>query len=159
MNSKEKIDRATNTARLCLYKEGIFYKLYNQHAMLFVQNIKPLKVTAKFVKVVNQHVYSVGFPGSLFDTIKELLTACGGKIEEAGDVVTVCHVTWKTENDYILWCEQQQKEQQTAGIKSVGKLTDIEKQIVGFQIMRKTPMEAMDFIIELQQELNKANEC
>jgi hypothetical protein len=63
MNSREKIDRATNTARLCLYKEGIFYKLYNQHAMLFVQNIKPLKVTAKFVKVVNQHVYSVGFPG------------------------------------------------------------------------------------------------
>ena len=83
MNSREKIARATDTAKLCLYKEGIFYKLYNQHAMLFVQNIKPLKVTVKFIKNVNQHVYSVGFPVSLLDTIKEQLTACGGKIEEA----------------------------------------------------------------------------
>ncbi len=53
MNTKEKIDRAADTAVLCLYEEGIFYKLYNEHAMLFTQNIKPLKIQARFVKTVN----------------------------------------------------------------------------------------------------------
>ena len=30
---------------LYLHKEGIFYKLYNQDAMLFTENIKPLKIS------------------------------------------------------------------------------------------------------------------
>lgn len=55
MNTREKIDRATDPSRLCLYKEGIFYKLYNQHAMLFTGNIKGLKVKARFVKAAGQY--------------------------------------------------------------------------------------------------------
>lgn len=66
MNTKEKIDMAANTDEICLHKEGIFYKLYNQDAMLFTQNIKALKVKAKFIKAVNQVVYSCGFPRGLF---------------------------------------------------------------------------------------------
>jgi len=46
MNTREKIDRAAYTTALCLHKEGIFYKLYNQHAMLFTANIKELKINA-----------------------------------------------------------------------------------------------------------------
>lgn len=34
-------------------------------------------------------------------------------------------------------------------------LTNIEKQIVAFHVMRKTPMDAMDFIIDLQEELQQ----
>jgi|GEM_PF-5289231 len=33
-------------------------------------------------------------------------------------------------------------------------MTNIEKQIVTFQVMRRTPMESMDFIVELQGKLN-----
>jgi hypothetical protein len=73
MNTREKIDLATEPDRLCLHKEGIFYKLYNQDAMQFTLDIKPLKVKANFVKTVNQHVYSVGFPGSILDAIKKQL--------------------------------------------------------------------------------------
>ena len=50
MNTREKIDRAVAPTLLCLHKEGIFYKLYNQHAMLFTENIKPLKIKGKFIK-------------------------------------------------------------------------------------------------------------
>lgn len=55
MNTREEIDRATDPSRLCLYKEGIFYKPYNQHAMPFTDNIKGLKVKAKFVKAAGQY--------------------------------------------------------------------------------------------------------
>jgi len=39
MKTREKIDRAADITVLCLHKEGIFYKLYKQHAMLFTANI------------------------------------------------------------------------------------------------------------------------
>jgi hypothetical protein len=44
MTTREKIDRAIDTKLLYLHKEGIFYKLYNRHAMLSSENIKPLKI-------------------------------------------------------------------------------------------------------------------
>ncbi len=71
MNTREKIDRAADTAVLCLHKEGIFYKLYNQHAMLFTENIKELKISAKLIKAVDQQVYSCGFPVTIIEDVKE----------------------------------------------------------------------------------------
>ncbi len=52
MNTQEKIDKAKNPGIICLHKEGIFYKLYNQHAMLFIQNIKELKVKVRFINIM-----------------------------------------------------------------------------------------------------------
>jgi hypothetical protein len=60
MNTKEKIGRATDTTVLCLHKEGIFYKLYDRHAMLFTENIKSLKIKTRFIKAAGQQVYSCG---------------------------------------------------------------------------------------------------
>lgn len=158
MNTSEKIDKALNPAILCLHKEGIFYKLYNQHAMLFIQNIKPLKITVKFIKTVNQHVYSAGFPVSLIDTVKKQLSDLGGSIEESEKMVVCTGVNWEKENDYMQWCEQQ-KEVESTRKSGNTNMTNVEKQIVSFQVMRKTPLEAMNFIVELQGQLNKANDC
>lgn len=47
MKTQEKVELAADSTRLCLHKEGIFYKLYNQQAMLFVEHVKDLKVKAK----------------------------------------------------------------------------------------------------------------
>jgi hypothetical protein len=69
MNTQRKIELALVPARLYLHKEGIFYKLYDLHVMLFTQKIKPLKVKVKFIKTVGQYVYSVGFPASLLDAV------------------------------------------------------------------------------------------
>jgi len=82
MNTREKIEKAGNTAILCLHKEGAFCKVYNQHAMLFIEHIKPLKVAVKFVKIVNQHVYSAGFPLSSLEDIKKEVLLLGRNIEE-----------------------------------------------------------------------------
>jgi len=61
MTVQEKISLTAQSNKLVMFKEGMFYKLYNQNAMWFVHQIKPYKVTKKFVKIVNQDVYSIGF--------------------------------------------------------------------------------------------------
>lgn len=106
MNTKEKIDRAVDTTLLCLYKEGIFYKLYNQHAMLFTANIKELKIKAKHIKAVNQQVYSCGFPASIIEEIKKRLVDHGGVLSESEKLLTAANIQWEKENDYSRWCEQ-----------------------------------------------------
>ena len=46
-----------------LYREGMFLKGYEQSAFLFLKHIKPeYQVKAKYFKVINQWVVSIGFP-------------------------------------------------------------------------------------------------
>ncbi len=158
MNTREKIDRAADTTVLCLHKEGIFYKLYNQHAMLFTQNIKQLKIKARFIKTVDQQVYSCGFPATIIEDVKKQLSAIGGEIDVSGKLLTVAAVNWEKKGDYNAWCNEQKQEELPPEKKRDTALTDIEKQIVAFQVMRKTPMEAMDFILGLQEQLNDSHE-
>ena len=63
MTIKQKIELAVQPNKLYLFKEGMFYKLYNQNAMWFVQNVKPYKVSKKFVNsdyMVNHNQILVG---------------------------------------------------------------------------------------------------
>jgi hypothetical protein len=47
---------------ITLFKEGIFYKCYNEDALVFVTRVKQYKVSATCVNNVGEAVYSVGFP-------------------------------------------------------------------------------------------------
>ena len=53
---------AAQPTTLYLFKEGMFYKAYNQNPMWFVQHIKAYKVTAKYIKTIQQEEYFIGFP-------------------------------------------------------------------------------------------------
>ena len=48
-----------------MYREGMFYKCYDEDAMVFSQHIKAYHVSAKHVKSAGSDVLSLGFPGSL----------------------------------------------------------------------------------------------
>jgi len=64
MNIKEKIALSKQADNLTLHLEGIFYKCYNEDAMVFVEHIKLYKVLSKFIKSAGQEVLSIGFPAS-----------------------------------------------------------------------------------------------
>ena len=64
MTTAEKIALAKSNNYFTLFKEGLFYKCYNEDAMVFVKNVKEYKVSEKFVKSVGAEVYSIGFPVS-----------------------------------------------------------------------------------------------
>ena len=58
-----------DTTKIFLFKEGIFYKAYNEGA--FLLRDRNYKVTIKKIKSIENEVLSIGFPVSVFDKIKE----------------------------------------------------------------------------------------
>ena len=62
MTIVEKIILAKSNKQFTLFKEGLFYKCYNEDAMVFVKRVKKYKVNSKFIKSVGGVVNSIGFP-------------------------------------------------------------------------------------------------
>jgi len=61
MTLLEKTKNSINSTIFTLYKEGLFYKCFNEDDMVFVQKVKAYKVTAKFIKSVGAEVLSLGY--------------------------------------------------------------------------------------------------
>ena len=67
MTIAEKIDVVKSNKCFTLFKDGLFYKCYNEDAMLFVQKVKKYKVSSKYVKSTGANVFSLGFHASEVD--------------------------------------------------------------------------------------------
>ncbi|MDC1188888.1 hypothetical protein N8089_03755 [Flavobacteriales bacterium] len=73
MTLKDKIEmQAQDTTKIYLYKEGIFYKVYNEGA--FLLNYLGYKVRVKYIKNLNQEIYSIGFPLAVLNKLAETHT-------------------------------------------------------------------------------------
>ncbi len=57
--------------------------------MLFVENVKELKMKAEFVRTVNETVYSCGFPATVIEDVKRRLSDMGGSFEESPEMLAV----------------------------------------------------------------------
>jgi len=57
MTVLQKITNSKNTAVFTLHREGIFYKCYNEDAMVFYERVKAFKITCKLVKRAGSMVY------------------------------------------------------------------------------------------------------
>lgn len=64
MTIAEKIQYSSDKTRFTLFKEGLFYKCYNEDAMVFVNRVKKYKVNSKFIKSIGDEVLCLGFPAS-----------------------------------------------------------------------------------------------
>ena len=58
-----------DTTKIFLFKEGIFYKAYNEGAFLLKD--KNYKVAVKKIKSIENEVLSIGFPISVLEKLKE----------------------------------------------------------------------------------------
>ena len=66
-----KIENA-NTGCINLFKEGIFWRIHQQSAYLFIKHVKNLKALKKFYKNVNREVVYAGFPDAILPQIQAL---------------------------------------------------------------------------------------
>lgn len=168
MTIKEKIKISQNSNKLTLHTEGLFYKCYNEDAMVFSENIKPYKVVCKFIKTVNQEVLSIGFPktelkkGSI--TIEMIKSAIGGsKAEEQEKQLVFSLTDAELKKNYHEWrndklqnskladktnntvspakCEASQR------LISQGELIAM---IQSYDLANSTPMQGIQFIQELK---------
>ena len=58
-----------DTTKIFLFKEGLFYKAYNEGAFLLKD--KNYKVAVKKIKSIENEVLSIGFPISVLEKLKE----------------------------------------------------------------------------------------
>lgn len=61
--------QAQNPSKVFLFKEGLFYKAYNQGAYLLRH--KKYKVSVKKIKNSKNEVVSIGFPSTVFEALKK----------------------------------------------------------------------------------------
>lgn len=58
-----------DTTKIFLFKEGVFYKAYNEAAFLLKN--KNYKVAVKKIKSIENEVLSIGFPVSVFEKLND----------------------------------------------------------------------------------------
>jgi len=131
---QEKLDRETGR-KIFLYKQGVFWTAY-EHSALILSWLKPLKISFRFVKTVNQQVISVGFPDTTlaffsdnFGPFVETDKHTGYfELEDANAGITLAALREET-------LHQQPDEASDTSALS----TDLKDQILSFRLAEKTP--------------------
>ena len=165
----EKIQASADITLLTLFKEGLFYKCYNEDAMVFAKMVKNYKVNSKFVKSVRSTVFSLGFPKS--ELAKENLglagvtAKIGAKGFEENDVKIVFPLNGiRIKTDHEAWKNTIQAEiidvvKGTATpYHQISDTTEIISTIKKFDLANSTPMQGLCFIQRLKMEMEKVKE-
>jgi hypothetical protein len=167
MTTAEKIASAKSTIYFTLFKEGIFYKCYNEDAMVFVTRVKQYKVSATYVKNVGEEVYSVGFPVGEVEkghlTLENIIAKIGAKSFEISgkDVVFILNEK-EVKSNYNTWSENFKKDMAVDMVKEpqssyrlTANLESIFTMLKAYDLANSTPMQGLHFIQQLKNELNK----
>lgn len=145
MTAKELISlESGNHDEIRLYKVGMFWCAYERSAYMMCSQVRELKVKADRVKSAGGQVLcKVGFPLSSFDTTAASLVVKS----RTDDVVVLKAPRAITEEQFLEW-----KNTHTVADSSAPSAEgDIVKMIRGFNVAVHTPMQCMDFIMELQR--------
>ena len=145
MTAKELISlESGNHDEIRLYKVGMFWCAYERSAYMMCSQVRELKVKADRVKSAGGQVLcKVGFPLGSFDTTAASLVVKS----RTDDVVVLKAPRAITEDQFLEW-----KNNHTVADSSAPSAEgDIVKMIRGFNVAVHTPMQCMDFIMELQR--------
>lgn len=137
-----------NNDTIILVKEGCFWRTYEQSAFRFVKFVKKFQVIKKYIKCVNQEIVFLGFPVNVFNEIEKQIEKSNLEIlrkeEELIEIGRCCNdgdfATWKESLQFIV----------SSTSKNQNSIID---SIREFPILHKTPLEAMNFIMKLQNEI------
>jgi hypothetical protein len=174
MTILEKIKCSTDKSRFTLYKEGLFYKCYNEDAMVFTKRVKNYKVNSKFVKILGTEVLSIGFPSSeiekgnlSFQTISEKIEADG--FDEQERKVDFLLKDRGIKKDYLAWhktivnqvsVQKLKESNRSQYVTNTEYTAAIISMIKNFDLANTTPMQGLTFIQELKlkvQRIEKSN--
>ena len=134
-----------DTTKIFLFKEGVFYKAYNQGAFLLKD--RDYKVAVKHIKSIENEVLSIGFPVSVFEKLKDEF------VFEFYEWYAVYNTNTFFDNEsYTNWHNKVVKE------SFKNSKTEIEyyivEQLKKYPLANKTPMEVFMWVSNLQKSLN-----
>lgn len=166
MTIAEKIYLAKSNKTFTLFKEGLFYKCYNEDAMLFVKRVKKYKVNSKFIKSAGSVVNSIGFPITEIEKESLSLEMISAKLkaenfEKKNEAVVFLMNDFETRNDYEFW----EKSIQIAANKMINhpsescdktmQLEKIVNMVSNYDLANNTPMQGLSFIQDLKIKIQE----
>lgn len=104
MKLQEIIEQEQNGC-LHLYKEGSFWRAYEQSAYYFVQYIKPYKLLKRYFKIVHQEVVYLGFPLKNMEAHLAALPQGITVDEQSDDYIRLCG--FEDAGDFQAWKARQ----------------------------------------------------
>jgi hypothetical protein len=146
-----------NVNSIFLRKEGLFYRAYELSAYFFVTHIQSYSITKKYVKTAKQEIVYIGFPASYLQNILQKVT--GNEVVNRENEIEICGFTSNV--DYTEW-----KNSISVTIKEekpVGSISTVQnpfqhqrliEKIRQFSVATNSPIDAQQFLIEIQHELN-----
>ena len=144
--------------QIILHKEGLFIRVYERSAYLFVKHIKAYSITKKFYKNVKQELVYLGFPQSSFSKIEGICKEKNLKLKEENNQIEITGLASFVEEEYISWKNEMpltEIEAVTLSPRSHSlKENEIIEKLRNFSVVSKTPIECQSFIVELQTEIN-----
>ena len=134
-----------DTSKIFLFKEGVFYKAYNEGAFLLRE--KNYKVAVKKIKNIEKEVLSIGFPVSVFEKLKDEF------VFEFYEWYAVYNTNTFFDNEsYTNWHNKVVKE----SFKISNTVTEysIIEQLKKYPLANKTPIEVFMWVANLQKTLS-----
>ena len=148
-----------NPTLVTVYKEGLFYRVYNESAIWWTKNVKDIKLHKKYIKYIDRYILYGGFPANAKETVEEIILKKGKIVNDNENVIEI-ESDYKPGNDELTdWLNTisdsklGKTKMNTDDIKSSGEFLEIIETIRNFQVGHKTPFEAMQLIVDLQKKL------
>jgi hypothetical protein len=161
MTIAEKIEYAADKKVVTFFKEGLFYKCYNEDAMVFTKKVRAYKVKVKYVKNVGSKVLSLGFPISEIEKENLKLQSILEAIEATNYIEKPYGIVFSLKADikknYLEYCDTIQistdivTEKQFEYNKTTNDL--LVKMILEFDLANSTPLQGLVFIQELKKHI------
>jgi len=145
----EELQKIEDNQNIYLHYEGLFWRAYNYSAYAFSNNIKQYAAKKKFIKKLGHDIVYIGFPSSVLSTILEICKHKGFSINQNNNLINI-----KQKNKlkgFENW-KNALKISEHNTVKQTN--TSLSDRIKSFPIASKTPMEAQQFLYELQIEIN-----
>lgn len=152
---REKITKQQQCpSKVFLFKEGIFYKVYNQGAYLL--RYKKYKLSVKKVKNSENKVVSIGFPSVVYEALKKDFAIQDFESYSCFDSNIVFNEVefqnWYNDTVRIEQIETKSVNQQNKGFDTSSS-NEIIQQIKNYPLANKTPMEVFVWVASLQSKL------
>lgn len=167
MTIAEKTQLSGDKDTFILYKEGLFYKCFNEDTMVFSKYVQPYKISVKYIKNVSAHVYSLGFPASEMENGKlrkeSILEKIGASHYDEKDKYIVFFLKdTNLKNGFLEWQKTIPLDSKSQVINE--KITPynipdnpIYAMIENYDLANNTPMQGMLFIQQLKEAMAKIN--
>ena len=136
-----------DTTKIFLFKEGVFYKAYNEGAFLLQD--RNYKVAVKKIKSVENEVLSIGFPISVLEKLKEN--------RQSEEYDNYCSLQSNIVFSLLLYEEWYQN--QITNIKRVDRKYleeyTLKDTIKNYPLANKTPIVVFIWVADLQKFISK----